>query len=60
MARSAFDDFTDTMLRRPEWVERDGPREVLVRGFSLLDGLAAVLGGSLVVAAAIAVLAVMP
>lgn len=39
MTRSILRTFADRLQRRPEWLERDGSRHVLVRGFSPLDNL---------------------
>lgn len=39
MARSIVRNVADHATRRPEWLERDGDRHVLVRGFSPLDSM---------------------
>ena len=39
MNRSVVSTIADKASQRPEWVERDGDRDVLVRGFSPLDNL---------------------
>ncbi|MCW5720399.1 MAG: hypothetical protein KIS86_04575 [Devosia sp.] len=54
--------FIMSMLRKPAptWWERDGARFIEVYGYSVIDSLLALLAGTVVIAAAIAVMAVMP
>ena len=58
--RSAFRCFTDHVFDRPTWLEQDGDHLVTAHGHSTLDCLAALLVSTVILAAAVAVLAVMP
>lgn len=40
MNQSAIRTLADRARRRPEWLERDGDHNVLVRGYSPIDSLA--------------------
>jgi hypothetical protein len=61
MARSVLRNFADRMQRRPEWLERDGDKHVLVRGFSPLDNLIyGAIGAGLILLSIIPFLVTLP
>lgn len=61
MARSILRTLVDRVQRRPEWLERDGDRHVLVRGFSPLDNLiCGALGAGLILLSIIPFLVTLP
>lgn len=61
MPRSVLDRIADRLRYRPEWLERDGDRHVLVRGFSPLDNLIyGALGAGLILLPIISILVTLP
>lgn len=61
MARSILHTFADHLQRRPEWLERDGDRHVLVQGFSPLDNLIyGAIGAGMILLPIIALLVTLP
>lgn len=59
-ARSVSRSITDRVFARPTWLEQDGDYLVKAYGHSALDCLAALVASAVIIAAAVAVLAVMP
>lgn len=60
MAQSVIASLADKLQRRPEWVESNDGRDVLVCGYSLIDTALAFLAGLAVLAAAAAILVTLP
>jgi hypothetical protein len=58
--RSVARSITDRVFSRPTWLEQDGDHLVLAHGYSGFDCLVALAASLVILAAAIAVLAVMP
>lgn len=58
--RSANRSITDRVFARPTWLEQDGDHLVTAHGHSALDCLAALVASAVIIAAAVAVLAVIP